>query len=54
MNCPSCGRETTPYQLRKAGMCKTCVRTEKPKWTIKPCGCPENWAEEHQEGCGLA
>ena len=28
MKCPKCGFDTPPTQIRKAGMCKSCVRKE--------------------------
>lgn len=33
-----------------------CFNTEcdEPEWNIRPCGCPEEHPEGHQEGCGLA
>lgn len=30
------------------------VRTEKPRWKVRPCGCPEDCPEGHQEGCHLS
>ena len=32
--------------------CLDCGNPQEPK--AKPCGCPEEYPEEHQEGCGLA
>lgn len=55
--------------VRKGNQCPWCLvsmtwttigfqcfnaKCDEPEWNIRPCGCPEEHPEGHQEGCGLS